>query len=47
MESYGLFLLLSLPALALGLWAQFRVRSAFNKNSQIQTSTGVTGAQVA
>lgn len=47
MEGYGLFLLLSLPALALGLWAQFKVRSAFNKNSQIRTSTGMTGAQVA
>lgn len=47
MESYGLFLLLSLPALALGIWAQFRVRSAFNKNAQIRTATGMTGAQVA
>ncbi len=47
MEGYGLFLLLSLPALALGLWAQFRVRSAFKKNSQIRTATGMTGAQVA
>jgi len=47
MEGYGLFLLLSLPALALGLWAQFRVRSAFKKNAQIRTATGMTGAQVA
>lgn len=46
-EGYSLFLLLSLPALALGIWAQFRVRSAFNKNAQIRTSTGATGAQVA
>ena len=46
-EGYTLFLLLSLPALALGIWAQFKVRSAFNKNAQIATSTGMTGAQVA
>ncbi len=46
-EGYTLFLLLSLPALALGIWAQFKVRSAFNKNAEITTSTGMTGAQVA
>ena len=46
-EGYTLFLLLSLPALALGIWAQFKVRSAFNKNAEIRTSTGMTGAQVA
>ena len=46
-EGYTLFLLLSLPALALGIWAQFKVRSTFNKNAQIPTSTGMTGAQVA
>ena len=46
-EGYTLFLLLSLPALALGIWAQFKVRSAFNKNAEIPTSTGMTGAQVA
>lgn len=47
MEGYGLYLMLSLPALLLGLWAQFKVRSAFNKNSQIRTYSGMTGAQVA
>lgn len=46
-EGYTLFLLLSLPALALGIWAQFKVRSAFNKNAEIRISTGMTGAQVA
>lgn len=46
-EGYALFLLLSLPALALGIWAQFRVRSAFNKNAEIRTAAGMTGAQVA
>ena len=44
---YGLYLLFSLPALLLGLWAQARVRSAFNKYSQVRTATGMTGAEVA
>ncbi|MCS6844420.1 MAG: zinc metallopeptidase [Caldilineales bacterium] len=47
MEGYGLYLMLSLPALLLGLWAQFKVRSAFNRNAQIRTYSGMTGAQVA
>lgn len=47
MEGYALYLMLSLPALLLGLWAQFKVRSAFGKNSQIRTYSGMTGAQVA
>jgi hypothetical protein len=47
MEDYTLYLLISLPALLLGLWAQFRVRSAFKKNAEIRTYTGMTGAQVA
>ena len=44
---YGTYLLFSLPALLLGLWAQARVRSAFNKYSQVRTASGMTGAQVA
>ena len=44
---YGLYLLFSLPALLLGFWAQARVRSAFNKYSQVRTATGMTGAEVA
>jgi uncharacterized protein len=44
---YGLFILLSLPALLLGLWAQARVRSSFNKYSQVRTGRGLAGAQVA
>lgn len=42
-----LFLLFALPGLALGLWAQWRVRSNFNKYSQVRTTSGLTGAQVA
>lgn len=42
-----LYLLFSLPALLLGLWAQAKVRSAYGKYSQVRTTTGLTGAQVA
>ena len=42
-----LYLLLALPGLLLGLWAQARVRSAFNEYSQVRTRRGVTGAEVA
>ena len=41
------YLLFSLPALALGLWAQSKVRSAFNKYSKVPAGRGVAGAQVA
>ncbi len=44
---YGLFLLFSLPALLLGLWAQSKVRSAFNKYSRIRVYTGMSGADIA
>ncbi len=44
---YGLYFLFALPALLLGLWAQFKVKSAFNKYSQVRTSNGMTGAEVA
>ena len=44
---YGLYLLFSLPALLLGLWAQFKVQSAFKKFSQVRTYVGLTGGEVA
>jgi Zn-dependent membrane protease YugP len=44
---WGLYLLFSLPALILGLWAQWKVKSTFSRNSQIRTMRGWTGAQVA
>jgi hypothetical protein len=47
LESWGLYLLFSLPALVLGLWAQWRTQSAFRQNAQIRTARGLTGAQVA
>ena len=42
-----LFLVFALPGLLIGLWAQQRVRSNFNKYSKVRTSRGLTGAQVA
>src|SRR5690606_37982472 len=42
-----LYLILALPGLLLGLWAQARVRSAFGKYSRVATARGMTGAQVA
>jgi hypothetical protein len=42
-----LYLIISLPALLLGLWAQFKVQSSFRKYSQMRTWSGMTGAQVA
>lgn len=44
---YGLYFLFALPALLFGMWAQFRVQSAFRKYSQVRNYTGLSGAQVA
>ncbi len=44
---YGLYILFSLPALLLGMWAQFKVQGAFKKYSQVKTYVGLTGAEVA
>ena len=44
---YGLYILISLPALLLGLYAQAKVKSAFNKYSKVRSYTGLTGADVA
>ena len=44
---YGLYLLFSLPALLLGMWAQFKVKNAFAKYSRVRSYTGLTGAEVA
>ncbi len=45
--SFSLWLLLALPGLLLGLWAQMKVKSAFGKYSKVRNSRGLTGAQVA
>lgn len=44
---YGLYFLFALPALLLGLYAQFKVRSAFGKYSKVRSYNGLSGSQVA
>ena len=41
------YLLFIAPALALSLWASFRVKRAFNKYSRVRAVSGLTGAQAA
>jgi hypothetical protein len=43
----GLFLLCTVVPLAFGFWAQWRVKSTFNKYAQIAPRNGMTGAQAA
>ncbi len=45
--SFSLWILLAVPGLLLGLYAQFKVKSAFNKYSKIKNSRNMTGAQAA
>jgi len=45
--SMMLWLLLAMPGLLLGLWAQMKVKRAFGKYSKIRNSRGLTGAQAA
>jgi Zn-dependent membrane protease YugP len=42
-----LFLVLSIPPLLLGLWAQMRVKSAFAQYSNVRSASGISGAQAA
>ena len=41
------YLVFMLPGLALSLWASFRVKSAFNRYSQVPSMRGLTGAEAA
>ena len=41
------YLIFMLPAIILSLWAQFRVKSAYNKYSKIPNSRGLTGEAAA
>ncbi|WP_096434891.1 zinc metallopeptidase [Alteribacter populi] len=45
--SLGAFLLYFAILLIVPMWAQMRVKSAFNKYSQVRASSGMTGAEVA
>ncbi len=42
-----LYFVFALPALLLGLWAQMRVKSSFNRYSQVRSLSGISGAQAA
>ncbi len=42
-----MYFIFALPALLLGLWAQFKVQSAFRKYSQVRSMVGLSGAEVA
>jgi Zn-dependent membrane protease YugP len=42
-----LYLVFAVPPLLLGLWAQFRVKSAFSKYAQVRTLSGISGADAA
>jgi uncharacterized protein len=42
-----LYLVFALPALLLGLWAQFKVKGAFNHYSKVRSARGLSGAEVA
>jgi hypothetical protein len=44
-DSY--YIILVIPALLLGVWAQYRVNSTFQKYSQVSGSRGCTGAMAA
>lgn len=43
----SLYLILSLPAILLAMWAQYKVKASFKKGSEVFTSTGYTGEQAA
>jgi len=44
---YDPTMLLLIPAILLALWAQFLVKSTYNKYSKVPASSGMTGADVA
>ena len=41
------YLILALPGLLLGIWAQARVKGTFNKFSKVRTSSNASGAEIA
>lgn len=42
-----MYFVFAVPALLFGLWAQWKVKSAFGKYSNVANSTGYTGADIA
>jgi len=47
MNNLSLYFLLIIVPMLLGLWAQFRVKSAFSRYSQVRGSANLTGAETA
>ena len=46
-DRFGLYLLLTLPALAFSIWAQFRVKSTFHRYERVGLRSGMSGADAA
>jgi uncharacterized protein len=44
---YGMYFIFALPALLLGLWAQFKVKSSFARFSKVRSMVGLSGAEIA
>lgn len=42
-----MYFVFALPALLLGMWAQFKVQSSFKKYSQVRSMVGLSGAEIA
>ena len=42
-----MYFVFALPALLLGLWAQFKVKSAFARYSRVRSAMGLSGAEIA
>ncbi len=42
-----MYFIFALPALLLGMWAQFKVQSSFRKYSQVRSIVGLSGAEIA
>jgi len=42
-----LYFVFALPALLLGLWAQFKVQSSFKKYSKVKATSGMSGSEAA
>lgn len=42
-----MYFVFALPAMLLGMWAQFKVQSAFKKYSQVRNMVGMSGADIA
>jgi uncharacterized protein len=47
MSNWGLWIILAGIPLLFGLWAQFRVKSTFNKYSEVRPRNGMSGAEAA